>query len=680
MHPLTSGGGISYAGGAFRDGPDRVSCRPDVRVSRGVSSRSRDPRDSAPILGTRSSAGPHREPGAKDRTRHPGPGTRQQAFVMDMERIRNFCIIAHIDHGKSTLADRFLELTGALPAREMVEQVLDSHELEREKGITIKAHTVTLFYRARDGHTYTLNLIDTPGHVDFSYEVSRALAACEGAVLVVDATQGIEAQTVANTYLALEHDLEIIPVVNKIDLPGAEPEHVAEQLQNWLGFRRDEILFVSAKLGTNVPELLERIVRRVPPPKGDPGAPLQALIFDAWYDPYRGVVGMVRVFNGTLRVGDRIRVMSTGLDYEVHGLGIRTPHERPREVLGPGEVGFIVAGIKTLSEVRIGDTITHVDRPAPKPLPGFRPAKPMVFASFYPIGDTQYDGLRNALEKLRLVDASVTFQPEYSEALGHGFRMGFLGFLHLEIVRERLRRDFGVEVLVAAPSVRYRVRLRDGRVVEVDTPSRLPPAEQIEALEEPYMKVFILTPAAFIGPVLQLCEEYRGEQKNIEYPTPDRALITYEMPLAELMSDFYDRLKSVSRGYASMDYEWVGYRPSDLVRLDILINGQPVEALSMIVHRSQAYARGRAVVERLREVIPRHLFEVVLQASIGKRVIARERIPPLRKDVLAKCYGGDVTRKKKLLERQKEGKKRLKRIGQVEVPPEAFLAVLRRSD
>jgi GTP-binding protein LepA len=599
---------------------------------------------------------------------------------MDMERIRNFCIIAHIDHGKSTLADRFLELTGALPAREMVEQVLDSHELEREKGITIKAHTVTLFYRARDGHTYTLNLIDTPGHVDFSYEVSRALAACEGAVLVVDATQGIEAQTVANTYLALEHDLEIIPVVNKIDLPGAEPEHVAEQLQNWLGFRRDEILLVSAKLGTNVPELLERIVRRVPPPKGDPGAPLQALIFDAWYDPYRGVVGMVRVFNGTLRVGDRIRVMSTGLDYEVHGLGIRTPHERPREVLGPGEVGFIVAGIKTLSEVRIGDTITHVDRPAPKPLPGFRPAKPMVFASFYPIGDTQYDGLRNALEKLRLVDASVTFQPEYSEALGHGFRMGFLGFLHLEIVRERLRRDFGVEVLVAAPSVRYRVRLRDGRVVEVDTPSRLPPAEQIEALEEPYMKVFILTPAAFIGPVLQLCEEYRGEQKNIEYPTPDRALITYEMPLAELMSDFYDRLKSVSRGYASMDYEWVGYRPSDLVRLDILINGQPVEALSMIVHRSQAYARGRAVVERLREVIPRHLFEVVLQASIGKRVIARERIPPLRKDVLAKCYGGDVTRKKKLLERQKEGKKRLKRIGQVEVPPEAFLAVLRRSD
>jgi GTP-binding protein LepA len=599
---------------------------------------------------------------------------------MDMERIRNFCIIAHIDHGKSTLADRFLELTGALPAREMVEQVLDSHELEREKGITIKAHTVTLFYRARDGHTYTLNLIDTPGHVDFSYEVSRALAACEGAVLVVDATQGIEAQTVANTYLALEHDLEIIPVVNKIDLPGAEPEHVAEQLQNWLGFRRDEILFVSAKLGTNVPELLERIVRRVPPPKGDPGAPLQALIFDAWYDPYRGVVGMVRVFNGTLRVGDRIRVMSTGLDYEVHGLGIRTPHERPREVLGPGEVGFIVAGIKTLSEVRIGDTITHVDRPAPKPLPGFRPAKPMVFASFYPIGDTQYDGLRNALEKLRLVDASVTFQPEYSEALGHGFRMGFLGFLHLEIVRERLRRDFGVEVLVAAPSVRYRVRLRDGRVVEVDTPSRLPPAEQVEALEEPYMKVFILTPAAFIGPVLQLCEEYRGEQKNIEYPTPDRALITYEMPLAELMSDFYDRLKSVSRGYASMDYEWVGYRPSDLVRLDILINGQPVEALSMIVHRSQAYARGRAVVERLREVIPRHLFEVVLQASIGKRVIARERIPPLRKDVLAKCYGGDVTRKKKLLERQKEGKKRLKRIGQVEVPPEAFLAVLRRSD
>ncbi len=597
-----------------------------------------------------------------------------------METIRNFCIIAHIDHGKSTLADRFLELTGALPAREMVEQVLDSHELEREKGITIKAHTVTLFYRARDGHTYTLNLIDTPGHVDFSYEVSRALAACEGAVLVVDATQGIEAQTVANTYLALEHDLEIIPVVSKIDLPGAEAEHVAEQLQNWLGFRRDEILFVSAKQGTNVPELLERIVQVIPPPRGDPAAPLQALIFDAWYDPYRGVVVMVRVFHGVLQVGDRIRVMSTGLDYEVHGLGIRTPHDRPREVLGPGEVGFVIAGIKTLSEVRIGDTITHADRPAPAPLPGFRPAKPMVFASFYPIGDTQYDDLRNALEKLRLVDASVTFQPEYSEALGHGFRMGFLGFLHMEIVRERLWRDFGVEVLVAAPSVRYRVRQRGGTVIEIHTPSQLPPPEQVEVLEEPYMKVFILTPTAYIGPILQLCEEYRGEQKNIEYPTPDRAMITYEMPLAELMSDFYDRLKSVSRGYASMDYEWVGYRPSDLVRLDILINGQPVEALSMIVHRSQAYHRGRAVVERLRAVIPRHLFEVVLQASIGKRVIARERIPPLRKDVLAKCYGGDVTRKKKLLERQKEGKKRLKRIGQVDVPPEAFLAVLRRSN
>ncbi|MCS7312188.1 MAG: translation elongation factor 4 [Acidobacteria bacterium] len=597
-----------------------------------------------------------------------------------METIRNFCIIAHIDHGKSTLADRFLELTGALSTREMVEQVLDSHELEREKGITIKAHTVTLFYQARDGRTYTLNLIDTPGHVDFSYEVSRALAACEGAVLVVDATQGIEAQTVANTYLALEHDLEIIPVVNKIDLPGAEPGHVAEQLQNWLGFRRDEILFVSAKQGTHVPELLERIVQVIPPPQGDPAAPLQALIFDAWYDSYRGVVVMVRVFHGALRVGDRVRVMSTGLDYEVHGLGIRTPYDRPREALGPGEVGFVIAGIKALSEVRIGDTITRADRPAPAPLPGFRPAKPMVFASFYPIGDTQYDGLRNALEKLRLIDASVTFQPEYSEALGHGFRMGFLGFLHMEIVRERLRRDLGVEVLVAAPSVRYRVRQRGGAVLEIDTPSQLPPPEQVEALEEPYMKVFILTPTVYIGPVLQLCEEYRGEQRNIEYPTPDRVMITYEMPLAELMSDFYDRLKSVSRGYASMDYEWVGYRPSDLVRLDVLINGQPVEAFSMIVHRSQAYHRGRAVVERLRAVIPRHLFEVVLQASIGKRVIARERIPPLRKDVLAKCYGGDVTRKKKLLERQKEGKKRLKRIGQVDVPPEAFLAVLRRSN
>ncbi len=596
------------------------------------------------------------------------------------ERIRNFCIIAHIDHGKSTLADRFLELTGALSAREMVEQVLDTHELERERGITIKAHTVTLFYRTRDGQTYTLNLIDTPGHVDFSYEVSRALAACEGAVLVVDATQGIEAQTVANTYLALEHNLEIIPVINKIDLPGAEPERVAEQLRNWLGFRNDEILHVSAKLGTNVPALLERIVRVIPPPTGRMAAPLRALIFDAWYDPYRGVVAMVRVFDGTVRRGDRIRLMSTGQEYEVQQLGIRTPHEVDRDALGPGEVGFLIAGIKVLAEVRIGDTITHAERPASVPLPGFRAVKPMVFASFYPIGDTRFEDLRNALEKLRLIDASVQFQPEHSDALGYGFRMGFLGFLHMEIVKERLRRDFGVEVLTAAPSVRYRARLRNGQTVDIDTPSRMPPPEQIEGMEEPYMKVFILAPATFVGPILQLCEAYRGEQQNIEYPSPDRVLVTYLIPLAELITDFYDRLKSVTRGYASLDYEMHAYRPSELVKVNILINGKPVDALAMIVHREQAYYRARALVRRLREVIPRHLFEVVIQAAIGRKVIARERIPPLRKDVLAKCYGGDVTRKKKLLERQKEGKKRLKKIGQVNVPPEAFLAVLHRGE
>ena len=596
------------------------------------------------------------------------------------ERIRNFCIIAHIDHGKSTLADRFLELTGALSAREMVDQVLDTHELERERGITIKAHTVTLVYRARDGQTYTLNLIDTPGHVDFSYEVSRALAACEGAVLVVDATQGIEAQTVANTYLALEHNLEIIPVINKIDLPGAEPQRVADQLRNWLGFRDDEILYVSAKLGTNVPELLERIVRAIPPPTGRADDPLRALIFDAWYDPYRGVVAMIRVFDGTVRRGDRIRLMATGREYEVLQLGIRTPHEVERAALGPGEVGFVIAGIKVLAEVRIGDTITHAERPAATPLPGFRAVKPMVFASFYPIGDTRFEDLRNALEKLRLVDASVQFQPEHSDALGYGFRMGFLGFLHMEIVKERLRRDFGVEVLTAAPSVRYRARLRNGRTVDIDTPSRMPPPDQIERMEEPYMKVFILAPATFVGPILQLCESYRGEQQNIEYPSPDRVLVTYLIPLAELITDFYDRLKSVTRGYASLDYEMYDYRPSDLVKVNLLINGKPVDALAMIVHREQAYHRARTLVRRLREVIPRHLFEVVIQAAIGKKVIARERIPPLRKDVLAKCYGGDVTRKKKLLERQKEGKKRLKKIGQVNVPPEAFLAVLHRGE
>lgn len=594
------------------------------------------------------------------------------------DRIRNFSIIAHIDHGKSTLADRFLELTGALQDREMMEQVLDTHELERERGITIKAHTVTLFYRAKDGEVYTLNLIDTPGHVDFSYEVSRALAACEGAVLVIDATQGIEAQTVANTYLAIENNLEIIPVINKIDLPGAETEKVIQQLQSWLGFRREEILQVSAKYGTNVPDLLERIVKDIPPPGGSPDDPLRALIFDAWYDPYRGVVAMIRVFDGTIRKGEKIRLMSTGNEYEVQELGIRTPHDHPLESLGPGEVGYLIAGIKMLREVRIGETVTDAQNPATEPLPGFRPVKPMVFASFYPIGDTDYQMLREALEKYVLVDAAVEYQPEYSEALGHGFRMGFLGFLHMDIVKERLHRDFGVEVLTAAPSVRYRAVLTNGQVVEFDSPADMPTPDRIERLEEPYMKVFIMTPAEYVGSVIQLCEQYRGEQMNIEFPDPSRAFITYAIPLAELISDFYDQLKRISRGYATMDYEWLEYRPSALVKLDILLNGQPVDALSMIVHREKAYYRGREVIQRLREIIPRQLFEVVIQAAIGKRVIARERIAPLKKDVLAKCYGGDVTRKKKLLEKQKEGKKRLKKIGRVDVPPEAFMAVLKR--
>lgn len=595
-----------------------------------------------------------------------------------IQRIRNFSIIAHIDHGKSTLADRFLEITGALQAREMKEQVLDSHELERERGITIKAHTVTLKYTASDSHVYSLNLIDTPGHVDFAYEVSRALAACEGAVLVVDATQGVEAQTVANTYLALEHNLEIIPVINKIDLPGAEVERVKKQLQNWLGFRDDEILTVSAKYGTHVRDLLECIVARIPMPKGQEDNPLRALIFDAWYDPYRGIVTMLRIKEGSLQVGDRIRFMSNGVEYEVQSLGILTPREQLLNRLGPGEVGFMTAAVKTLREVRIGDTVTCAIQPAKEPLPGFREIKPMVFASFYPAGDTDYPKLREALDKYVLVDASVVYQPEYSEALGHGFRMGFLGFLHMDIVKERLSRDFAVEVITAAPSVRYRAVVSENKVIEFHTPSEMPPQDRILRIEEPFMKVFIMTPTEYIGSVIQLCEQYRGHQINLEYPEPTRAFITYALPLAELIGDFYDQLKRISRGYASLDYEWLEFRPSHLVKLEILINNEPVDALTMIVHHDQAYHRGRDVITRLRDIIPRQLFEVIIQAAIGKRVIARERVAPIRKDVLAKCYGGDITRKKKLLEKQKEGKKRLKKIGRVDVPPEAFMVVLKR--
>ncbi len=593
---------------------------------------------------------------------------------------RNFCIIAHIDHGKSTLADRLLELTGALTQREMREQVLDTHELERERGITIKAHTVTLFYTYKDGKTYRLNLIDTPGHVDFSYEVSRALAASEGALLIVDASQGVEAQTVANTYLALEHNLEIIPVINKIDLPAAEPGRVAEQLKNWLGFRDEEILYVSAKYGHGVESVLEALVERIPPPGGDESAPLRALIFDAWYDEYRGVISMVRVVDGVIQEGEEILFMSNRESYEIHEIGIVTPHTKRTKKLLAGDVGYIIAGVKSIRDVRIGDTITHVNRPAGTPLPGFREVKPMVFASFYPAGDTDYQELRNALEKLQLIDASVQFTPEYSEALGHGFRLGFLGFLHMDIVRERLQRDFGVELIVAAPSVRFRAYLKDGSVVEFNNASQMPPIEQIDHIEEPVYKVFIMTPAEYLGAIMQLAHRYRGEQLALEYPSPERVFVTYAIPLTELVRDFFDQLKRVSRGYATMDYEWLEYRPGDLVKLDILINGKPVDALSTIVHRDEAYYRGRELAQRLRKIIPRQLFEVVIQAAIGKRVIARERIAPLRKDVLAKCYGGDVTRKKKLLEKQKEGKKRLKKIGKIDVPPEAFLVALRRED
>src|SRR6478735_4392940 len=596
---------------------------------------------------------------------------------MDSRYIRNFSVIAHIDHGKSTLADRFLEMTGALQAREMEAQVLDAMDLERERGITIKAHPVRLHYTATSGEKYVLNLIDTPGHVDFSYEVTRSLAACEGALLLVDASQGVEAQTLANAYLAVDNNLEIIPVINKIDLPSAQPDEARRQLEEIVGLPGENAILASAKMGTGVHDILEAIVQRLPQPAGSPDAPLKALIFDSWYDPYRGVVIVIRVIDGTIRKGMKITFMAEGQDYEAEQLGIFTPKAIPAEELGVGEVGFLVANVKKISDAKIGDTITETNRRTVEPFPGFKPLKPMVFAGFYPVEGHEYPELRDALEKLRLNDASFFYEPETSMALGFGFRCGFLGLLHMEIVQERLEREFDMDLVTTAPGVLYRVTKTDGEIVEIDSPAKLPETGHISKIEEPVITATILTPAEFVGAILQLCQDKRGVQKALEFKAADRVLISYELPFNEVVLDFYDRLKTISRGYASLDYHVTGYWESPLVKLDILVNEEPVDALSIIVHRDAAYARGRLLASKMRELIPRQMFEVAIQAAIGGRIIARESVRAMRKNVLAKCYGGDISRKRKLLEKQKEGKKRMKRVGKVEIPQEAFLAVLK---
>jgi GTP-binding protein LepA len=596
---------------------------------------------------------------------------------MKSQSIRNFSIIAHIDHGKTTLSDRLLQRTGAVAARDMGEQMLDAMDLERERGITIKAHAVTLGYTAKDGRDYILNLIDTPGHVDFSYEVSRSLAACEGALLVVDASQGVEAQTLANTYLAVDHQLEVIPVLNKIDLPGAEPEKVKEQIENIIGIDTEHTISASAKEGIGIDEILEAIVALVPPPKGSYEAPLKALIFDSWYDPYRGVVMLVRVVDGTLQKRQRIRLMITGGTYDVEDLGVFSPKSEPRDTLSVGEVGFVIANIKKISDCQIGDTLTDEKVPTTQPFPGFREVKPMVFAGLYPTDSAQYEDLRDAMEKLRLNDSSFNYEPESSGALGFGFRCGFLGLLHMEIVQERLEREFNLELITTAPGVSYRVTTTKGEVIEVHNPSKLPPPGSIEIIEEPIITAMIITPPEYLGNIMKLCDERRGVQNKLSYLSKTRVLLEYDMPLNEVVLDFFDKLKSSSRGYASLDYHLAGYRADKLVKMDLLVNGESVDALSVICHREKSEIKGRALAAKMKELIPRQLFEVIIQAAIGGKILCRETVKAMGKNVLAKCYGGDISRKRKLLEKQKEGKRRMKRVGRVDIPQEAFLAILK---